>query len=419
MPVFTFSGKTASGEKIQGERTASTKDALASQLRKERVTPGSIREKGKEFALPTFGSGKVAVKEVAVFFATAAEWKAPLQKLQPGNPVKAGAALFVHIAQGKDAPPLRSQMGALMQQGATALLIADSADSRKAFSNAAAKLPNLPIAEKGHASGVVGGGSTIVFLNAEATSALEAMTEGTEVALKGQVEESPSLTWNVVGVLPGINGKDALGSQSLILGAHMDHLGVDPNLPGDKIYNGADDDASGSIAVLELARIIGASPKPKRAIYFVLFGSEEKGGLGSQYFLDHSPVPIEKIVAELEFEMIGRPDSKVAAKTLWLTGFERSNLGAELAAHGAYLVADPHPEENFFARSDNYALAKRGVVAHTVSSFGLHKDYHQPSDDISHIDFTHLTNSIDSIVKPVLWLANSDFVPKWNPGKKP
>ncbi len=68
MPVFTFSGKTASGEKIQGERTASTKDALASQLRKERVTPGSIREKGKEFALPTFGSGKVKVKEVAVFF---------------------------------------------------------------------------------------------------------------------------------------------------------------------------------------------------------------------------------------------------------------------------------------------------------------------------------------------------------------
>src|SRR4029077_19897625 len=68
MPVFTFSGKTASGEKVQGEGVASTKDGLASQLRKERITPGSIREKGKEFALPTFGSGKVKVKEVAVFF---------------------------------------------------------------------------------------------------------------------------------------------------------------------------------------------------------------------------------------------------------------------------------------------------------------------------------------------------------------
>src|SRR5205807_9247222 len=128
-----------------------------------------------------------------------------------------------------------------------------------------------------------------------------------------------------------------------------------------------DDDASGTIAVMELARIMGAAPKPKRTVYFVLFGSEEKGGLGSQYFLNHSPVPLEKIVTEIEFEMMGRPDPKVAADALWLTGFERSDLGAELAAHGAKVVADPHPEENFFMRSDNYALAKRGVVAHTRS----------------------------------------------------
>src|SRR4030095_92062 len=104
-------------------------------------------------------------------------------------------------------------------------------------------------------------------------------------------------------------------------------------------------------------------------------------------FIDRPPVPLANIVANLEFEMIGRPDSSVPARTLWLTGYERSNLGPELARRGARLVADPHPQQNFFTRSDNYVLALRGVVAHTVSSFGLHTDYHRPSDDITKIDF--------------------------------
>jgi hypothetical protein len=117
--------------------------------------------------------------------------------------------------------------------------------------------------------------------------------------------------------------------------------------------------------------------------------------------------------------MIGRPDPKVATDTLWLTGYERSNLGAELARQGARLVADPHPAENFFQRSDNYALARRGVVAHTVSSFGLHPQYHKPDDDIAHIDFAHMTRAINSMVAPVRWLVNSNFTPAWAEGKKP
>jgi hypothetical protein len=117
--------------------------------------------------------------------------------------------------------------------------------------------------------------------------------------------------------------------------------------------------------------------------------------------------------------MIGRADPSVAAGTLWLTGWERSDLGPELAAHGAKLVGDPHPDQQFFERSDNYVFAKAGVVAQTVSSYGLHKDYHQPSDDIAHIDFHHMDDAIDSLLQPVMWLANSDFVPHWNPGKEP
>ena len=117
--------------------------------------------------------------------------------------------------------------------------------------------------------------------------------------------------------------------------------------------------------------------------------------------------------------MIGRPDATVPAQTLWLTGYERSNLGPELARNGARLVADPHPEMNFFARSDNIQFARRGVIAHTVSSFGLHKEYHQPSDEIDTIDFAHMTDAIRSMLDPIGWLANSSFTPEWLPGQRP
>ena len=117
--------------------------------------------------------------------------------------------------------------------------------------------------------------------------------------------------------------------------------------------------------------------------------------------------------------MIGRADSAVAPHTLWLTGYERSDLGPQLAAHGARLVADPHPEQNFFRRSDNYVLARRGIIAHTVSSYGLHADYHRPSDDLAHIDFAHMSEAIASMVGPVEWLVNTDFKPQWSKDGKP
>jgi hypothetical protein len=224
-------------------------------------------------------------------------------------------------------------------------------------------------------------------------------------------------TWNAVGILRGSDPR--LRNEAILLSAHLDHLGVGMEMNGDRIYNGADDDASGVTAVLELARVLAAGPKPRRTIVFALFGAEEPGGLGARYFLTHLPVPFDQLTANLEFEMIGRPDAAVAPHTLWLTGYERSNLGPELARHGARLVADPHPEQKFFQRSDNYVLAKRGIVAHTVSSYGLHSDYHKPSDDLAHLDFAHMTDAIGSMLIPVRWLANSDFKPQWVEGKKP
>src|SRR5205823_11493901 len=203
-------------------------------------------------------------------------------------------------------------------------------------------------------------------------------------------------TRNVIGVLPGRS--PTMKSAVIMLSAHMDHLGIGKPVNGDNIYNGADDDASGCVAVLELARFLARGPRPQRTVIFVFFGSEETGGQGNEFFLAHPPVPLDKIIANLEFEMIGRADAAVKADQLWLTGFERSNLGPELAQHGAKLVADPHPSQHFFQRSDNYALGLKGVVAHTVSSFGLHKDYHRPSDALAHLDFQHLQPATESMM---------------------
>ncbi len=222
-------------------------------------------------------------------------------------------------------------------------------------------------------------------------------------------------TWNAIGILRG----SSLPDEVILLTAHLDHLGVLADKTGDAIYNGADDDASGTSAVLALAHLLATGAEPKRTIVFALFGSEEIGGYGNHAFLEHPPVPLTEIVANLEFEMIGRPDHAVPEGTLWLTGFDRSNLGPELARHGAHLVNDPHPKELFFQRSDNYALAQRGIIAHTVSSFGLHHDYHKPSDEIQTIDFNHMTHAIASMVEPIRWLADSSFKPQWNPSRDP
>jgi hypothetical protein len=243
---------------------------------------------------------------------------------------------------------------------------------------------------------------------------------GTAVTLEGQVKGvMTSNTWNTIGRITGRDPR--LKDEVILLSAHMDHLAPRPNAPAgaDNIFNGADDDASGSIAVLELAEEMSKGPKPKRTVVFSWFGSEETGGAGSGYFVDKPVVPLDRLVAQLQFEMLGRPDPKVPPHTLWLTGYERSNLGAELAKRGAKLVQDPHPDMSFFTRSDNIRFARRGVIAHTVSSYGLHKEYHTPEDEIRLIDFAHMTDAIRSMVAPIRWLANTDWKPTWNPGGRP
>jgi hypothetical protein len=189
---------------------------------------------------------------------------------------------------------------------------------------------------------------------------------------------------NVVGVLRGTD--PAVRDSAVLVGAHYDHLGIGRAVGGDSIYNGADDDASGVVAVLEIARAMVAGPKPRRTVIFTATTGEEVGLLGTNWYIRHPVVPVAQMSANLQIEMIGRPDSMAGgAGRAWLTGFERSTMGETFARAGLPITADKRPEHNFFERSDNIAFARLGVPAHTLSSYDMHGDYHQPSDDMSRV----------------------------------
>jgi len=336
-----------------------------------------------------------------------------LHRLVPGTPVPAGAAVILP----EDAPlTAMSALGAasLVLRKATAPQLATwTQPSAQASEWIATQIIGTPLAPPP--------GPTVLTLDAATHAAIIAMADGTSVHLKTElIAGDRTRTWNVVGRLPGSD--TAASAEVVVLSAHLDHLGArasDATVGSDTIYNGADDDASGVVAVMELARVLAAGPRPRRPIVFALFGSEESGGFGARYFVDRPVVPLSDIVADLQVEMIGRPDPTVPAGTLWLTGYDRSTLGPQLAARGARLVADPHPDQRFFERSDNIRFARRGVVAHTVSSFGLHREYHQPSDEFAHINVVHMRDAIASLVEPVRWLATTTDKPAWREGRQP
>jgi hypothetical protein len=257
-----------------------------------------------------------------------------------------------------------------------------------------------------------GSGPPLLFLKPEA---LQRLLAAQADAARLTVQLGPPrvrTTYNVLGVIHGTD-PDA-DRQALLLSAHYDHLGVRDG----RIYRGANDDASGTAAVLEFARILGGQAPPKRTVYFALFGCEEEGGLGSRYYLAHPPAPLTDLAVNLEFEMIGARDPN-RPQTLMLTGWERSNLGPTLAAEGARIGPDPYPEQQFFRRSDNYFLARKGVVAQTISAWPLPPTYHTADDDLAHLDLDFMIEVVGSLVAPIERLLGNGFRPAWNPGQQP
>lgn len=226
---------------------------------------------------------------------------------------------------------------------------------------------------------------------------------------------------NTVGILPGVD--PGLRNEYVVFSAHMDHVGRVGEGPcqardGDTICNGADDDASGTVGILELAEAFTRpGVRPRRSLIFLTVSGEERGLWGSDWFAGHPPVPLASIVANLNADMIGRNWTD----TIVVIGKEHSDLGTTLhrvaARHpelGLAPIDDLWPEQRFYERSDHYHFARRGVPVLFFFN-GTHEDYHRPSDHPDRIDAEKLARVARLMFWVGLEVANAPERPKWDP----
>lgn len=228
-----------------------------------------------------------------------------------------------------------------------------------------------------------------------------------------EAAEAPVKLRNVVGVRKGGDRAE----EYVLFSAHYDHIGHDLAAGQDFVFNGADDNGTGTTAVLHLAEAFAASKEPpRRSLLFVFFSGEEKGLLGSRAFAASPTVKLERIAVNLNFEMLGRPPEGRAGQ-LWVTGRNYSDFesvveeGLKDTGVRAWAFAR---ESQLFRHSDNYPLALKGVVAHSIAASSLHSDYHGLDDEIEKIDFDHLTKVIGALVKVGRHFADRDGRPAYN-----
>jgi hypothetical protein len=222
---------------------------------------------------------------------------------------------------------------------------------------------------------------------------------------------------NVLGIVRGRDRR--LRNEYVLVSAHMDGLGVGFPVDGDSIYNGADDNASGTAAILEVAEAMAElkDDGPRRSVAFLAVSGEERGLLGSAWFVEHPPIPLERIVANVNIDMIGRNWED----TIAVVGKPYSSLGALIdSVASAYpelgltTVDDQWPADGFFFRSDHFNFARKGIPA--VFFFnGVHADYHRPSDEVGKIKFEKASRIARLVYEVVLAIANADGRPTWDP----
>jgi hypothetical protein len=225
---------------------------------------------------------------------------------------------------------------------------------------------------------------------------------------------------NVIAVLRGSD--PALKDTYVMLTGHYDHLGVRGTGPGDHIYNGANDDASGTASVMEIGGALASLPKhPKRTIVFIALFGEELGDLGSGYYARHSLFPLAKTVADVNLEQLGRTDESNEPRKLSqfnLTGFDFTNIAAVFRKAGEQtgvkVVKDPKNSDPFFTRSDNAAFAAAGVPSTTLSVTYVYSDYHGVGDEWPKLDYENMAKVDRTIALAALDLANSIETPQWD-----
>lgn len=221
---------------------------------------------------------------------------------------------------------------------------------------------------------------------------------------------------NVIAILPGSDPN--LAEEYILFSAHLDHIGTAPS-GEDRIFNGADDNASGVTAVLSLAEAFAALPQaPKRSLVFMVYWGEERGLLGSRAFVRTPSIPLEKIVANINIEMIGRPEEGAYGKT-WVTGWDKSDLGPLMQqvapAVGVDIFEHPRFSSMLYGSSDNFAFAEVGVIAHSFSAGSLHEDYHQVTDEWEKLNLPHMTKVIQGLMVGSWRLVQGEATPKAAP----
>ncbi|MFO0012942.1 MAG: M28 family peptidase [Planctomycetota bacterium] len=239
------------------------------------------------------------------------------------------------------------------------------------------------------------------------------LTDAIRAELPGLLREAKTMR-NAIGILRGSDSERS--KEAILFSAHLDHLGSNPNMDGDTIYNGADDDASGVTAVLTLADAFAAMEKPPaRSLIFMTFWGEESGLLGSKQFVETPTWPLENIVANVNIEMIGRPEGGARGK-IWMTGWQESDLGAIMrdsaSRWGTEIFEHPKFSSMLYRASDNWSFVQRGVVAHSFSAGSLHSDYHQPDDEWDRLEIPHMTQVIRGLMLGSLPLIDGSATPQ-------
>jgi len=236
----------------------------------------------------------------------------------------------------------------------------------------------------------------------------ESIAKDFKVELKNEVTKMP--LFNVAGVIPG----KSKAKEFVIFSGHYDHMGIVKAKEGDSIMNGADDDASGTSAMIALAKYYKKLNNNERTLIFVAFTAEEIGGFGARYF--SQKLNPDDVVAMFNIEMIGK-DSKFGKNTAFITGYERSDFGKILQKNleGTEFTfhPDPYIKENLFYRSDNATLAALGVPAHTISTDQIDIDphYHQVTDEYKTLDVENILSTIRAIAKSAVSIVKGIDTP--------
>ncbi len=225
---------------------------------------------------------------------------------------------------------------------------------------------------------------------------------------------------NVIGVLRGSD--PALKDTAVLLSAHYDHIGMAPsaNEDGDRVYNGANDDASGVATIIEIAGALGRLPeRPRRSIVFAAFFGEEKGMLGSGYYARHPVFPLAGTVADINLEQVGRTDSAEGPRlhSASITGFDFSDVSDFLVRAGKQTGVRVYKDENksarFFRLSDNIRLAEKGVPAHSVTVAFVFPDYHGLDDEWEKLNYKNMAEVTRMLALGTLLIADSPEPPRW------